>query len=63
MSNNMSTKDLVMAIQAGKSSDIQSSFDSVMNDRLIQAISAYKEAVVDDVFGDATVDSAVTEEE
>ncbi len=45
------SKDLVLAIDSGKSTDIQNSFDAIMNNKLHQAIDAYRSAVVEDVFG------------
>lgn len=59
----MNTKDLVLAIQSGKSADIQNSFDSIMNDKLVQVIGAYKEAVAEEVFGGEQVAETQTEEQ
>ena len=53
----MDTKDLVTAIMANKSSDIQAAFDAAMNDRLVQVIGAYREEVTREVFGESIDDS------
>lgn len=44
------TEDLILAIQAGNSTNIQDRFDEIMNNKLHTAIEAYKEAVVSSVF-------------
>ena len=44
------TKDLVLAIQDGKSADIQDSFNAIMNDKLVNAIEGYRESVVSELF-------------
>lgn len=59
----MTTKDLVLAIKSGKSADIQNSFDSIMNDKLVQVIGAYKEVVAEEVFGGEQVAEMQTEEQ
>jgi len=48
------TKDLVLAIQDGKSAEIQDSFDAIMNDKLVNAIESYREAVVSSVFEESS---------
>lgn len=44
----MNTKDLVLAIQSGKSTDIQNSFDSVISDKLSEAIAEIRENILSD---------------
>lgn len=48
------TEDLILAIQAGNSTNIQDRFDEIMNNKLHTAIEAYKEAVVSSVFEEST---------
>ncbi len=54
----MTTKDLITAIAANKSADIQAAFDAAMNDRLVNAIGAFREAVTEEVFGEESEDLA-----
>lgn len=54
----MTTENLIRAIQDGKSAEIQDSFDAIMNDKLVRAIDAYREAVVEDAFSIAELDEA-----
>ena len=50
------TKDLVQAIQAGKSNDIQESFNAVMNEKIIQAVTEFRENTIYDMFSEEEFD-------
>lgn len=50
------TKDLVQAIQAGKSNDIQGSFNAVMNEKIIQAVTEFRENTIYDMFSEEEFD-------
>lgn len=43
-------KDLVDAIQSGKSATIQATFDSLMTEKIQNGIEAYRQAVIDNTF-------------
>lgn len=44
------TLDLINAIESGKSTDIQNSFDDIVNEKMRVAINSYREAVVETLF-------------
>jgi hypothetical protein len=43
-------KDLVDAIQSGKSATIQATFNSLMTEKIQNGIEAYRQAVIDNTF-------------
>ena len=43
-------RDLVNAIQSGKSATIQATFDSLMTEKIQNGIEAYRQAVIDTTF-------------
>lgn len=45
-----STRDLLLAVQSGKSTVIQATFDTVITEKTTAAIEAYREAVIDNTF-------------
>jgi hypothetical protein len=45
-----STRDLLLAVQSGKSTVIQATFDAVITEKTTAAIEAYREAVIDNTF-------------
>ena len=48
-------KDLVDAIQSGKSATIQATFDSLMTEKIQNGIEAYRQAVIDNTFNPESI--------
>lgn len=51
-------KDLVDAIQSGKSATIQATFDSLMTEKIQNGIEAYRQAVIDNTFNPGAMDES-----
>lgn len=49
-----STRDLLLAVQSGKSTVIQATFDAVITEKTTAAIEAYREAVIDNTFNEVS---------
>lgn len=56
-------RDLVNAIQSGKSATIQATFDSLMAEKVQLGIEAYRQAVIDNTFNPELVSESTEEDE
>lgn len=54
-------KDLVDAIQSGKSATIQATFNSLMTEKIQDGIEAYRQAVIDNTFNPELVSESLDE--